>query len=50
MVRNMAKWAQHPQAAAIAELPLMEILKIGEARPENCRTATGHYRASAYST
>jgi len=34
MVRNMAEWAQHPQAAAIASLPLMEILKIGEAPPE----------------
>src|SRR5438876_3855820 len=34
MVRSMAEWAQHPQAAAIAALPLMEILKIGEAPPE----------------
>jgi len=34
MVRNMAEWAQHPQAAAIASLPLMEIVKIGEAPSE----------------
>jgi len=34
MVRSMAEWAQHPQAAAIAALPLMEIVKIGEAPPE----------------
>src|ERR1700674_533297 len=29
MVRGMAEWAEHPQAAAIAALPLMEIVKIG---------------------
>src|SRR5881398_1574969 len=34
MVRTMAEWAQHPQAAAIASLPLMEIVKIGDAPPE----------------
>src|SRR5205085_8563816 len=34
MVRGMAEWAQHPQAAAIAALPLMEILKIGDSPPE----------------
>jgi len=34
MVRSMAEWAQHPQAAAIAALPLMEILKIGDSPPE----------------
>src|SRR5467141_1306402 len=34
MVRTMAEWAQHPQAAAIASLPLMEIVKIGESPPE----------------
>ena len=34
MVRSMAEWAQHPQAAAIASLPLLEIVKIGEAPPE----------------
>jgi crotonobetainyl-CoA:carnitine CoA-transferase CaiB-like acyl-CoA transferase len=34
MVRDMAEWAQHPQAAAIASLPLMEIVKIGDNPPE----------------
>ncbi len=34
MVRTQAEWAQHPQAAAIAALPLMEIVRIGDAPPE----------------
>jgi crotonobetainyl-CoA:carnitine CoA-transferase CaiB-like acyl-CoA transferase len=34
MVRTMAEWAQHPQAAAIASLPLLEIIKIGDSPPE----------------
>ena len=34
MVRTMAEWAQHPQGIAIAGLPLMEIIKIGDAPPE----------------
>ena len=34
MVRTMEEWAQHPQAAAIASLPLMEIIKIGNSPPE----------------
>src|SRR5499427_3974124 len=34
MVRTMAEWAQHPQAAAIASLPLMEIVKIADGPPE----------------
>jgi crotonobetainyl-CoA:carnitine CoA-transferase CaiB-like acyl-CoA transferase len=34
MVRSMAEWAQHPQAAAIASLPLLEIVKIGDNPPE----------------
>jgi len=34
MVRSVAEWAQHPQAAAIAALPLMEILKIADSPPE----------------
>ena len=34
MVRSMAEWARHPQAAAIAALPLMEIIKIGDSAPE----------------
>ena len=34
MARSMAEWAQHPQAAAIASLPLMEIIKIGDSPRE----------------
>ncbi|HET7160422.1 MAG TPA: CoA transferase, partial [Burkholderiales bacterium] len=34
MVRTMAEWAQHPQGIAVATLPLMEIVKIGESAPE----------------
>jgi crotonobetainyl-CoA:carnitine CoA-transferase CaiB-like acyl-CoA transferase len=34
MVRSMAEWGQHPQAAAIASLPLLEIVKIGDSPPE----------------
>jgi crotonobetainyl-CoA:carnitine CoA-transferase CaiB-like acyl-CoA transferase len=34
MVRSMAEWAQHPQAAAIASLPLLEIVRIGDSPPE----------------
>jgi crotonobetainyl-CoA:carnitine CoA-transferase CaiB-like acyl-CoA transferase len=34
MVRSMAEWAQHPQAAAIAALPLIEIVKIGDSPPQ----------------
>ena len=34
MVRTMEEWAQHPQAAAIASLPLMEIIKLGDSPPE----------------
>jgi crotonobetainyl-CoA:carnitine CoA-transferase CaiB-like acyl-CoA transferase len=34
MVRTMDEWAKHPQAAAIASLPLMEIIRIGEAPAE----------------
>ena len=34
MVRTTEEWAKHPQAAAIAALPLMEIIKIGESDPE----------------
>src|SRR5204863_1644452 len=45
MVRSMAEWAQHTQAAAIAALPLLEILKIGEAPveklPEGGRPLSG---------
>jgi len=34
MVRSAAEWAQHPQGRAVASLPLMEIVKIGESAPE----------------
>jgi hypothetical protein len=34
MVGSMADWAQHPQAAAIASLPPLEIVKIGDSPPE----------------
>ena len=34
MVRSMAEWAQHPQAAAVASLPLLEIHKIGDSPPQ----------------
>ena len=35
MVRSMDEWATHPQAAAVASLPLLEITKIGESPPES---------------
>ena len=34
MVRTMAEWAKHPQGIAIATLPLMEIIRIGDSAPE----------------
>src|SRR5476651_307605 len=34
MVRTKAEWALHPQSAAIASLPLLEIVKIGDSKPE----------------
>ena len=34
MVRSMDEWSQHPQAAAIASLPLLEIDRIGDSPPE----------------
>jgi crotonobetainyl-CoA:carnitine CoA-transferase CaiB-like acyl-CoA transferase len=34
MVRTMEEWAKHPQAAAIASLPLLEVVKIGASAPE----------------
>jgi len=37
MVRTMDEWAKHPQAAAIASLPLFEIVKIGPSAPEPLR-------------
>src|SRR5919108_457413 len=45
MVRTMDEWAKHPQAAAIASLPLMEIVRIGdspkEPLPEGDRPLSG---------
>jgi len=37
MVRTMEEWAQHPQGAAVAKLPLMEIVRIGDSPPEKLR-------------
>ena len=34
LARSAAEWAQHPHAAAVAGQALLEIRKIGEARPE----------------
>jgi crotonobetainyl-CoA:carnitine CoA-transferase CaiB-like acyl-CoA transferase len=34
MVRSQAEWKQHPQSAAIAGLPLLEVIKIGDAPPQ----------------
>ncbi len=34
MVRSMEEWGNHPQAAAIRSLPLMEIIKIADSPPE----------------
>src|SRR5262249_52822724 len=34
MVRSRAEWHTHPQGAAVAGLPLLEIVKIGESVPE----------------
>ena len=34
MVRSMEEWAIHPQAVAIASLPLMDIVKIADSPPE----------------
>ena len=33
MVRSMDEWARHPQSAAVASLPLIEIEKIGDSPP-----------------
>ena len=34
MVRSRAEWHAHPQGVAVAGLPLLEIVRIGEAPPE----------------
>lgn len=45
MVRSQSEWADHPQAAAIAALPLLEIVRIGdspvEPLPEGNRPLSG---------
>ena len=38
MVRTQAEWAAHPQAAAIAALPLMEIVRVADSAPEPLTT------------
>lgn len=40
MVRSMEEWARHPQGVAIASLPLMEIVRIGDSPPEELPTGT----------
>src|SRR5258707_1989623 len=34
MARTQAEWARHPQGAAVAALPLMEIMRISDSAPE----------------
>jgi len=34
MVRTIEEWKKHPQGIAVASLPLMEIIKIGDSPPE----------------
>lgn len=34
MVRSSAEWQTHPQGRAVAALPLLEIVRIGDSRPE----------------
>ena len=34
MARTHTEWARHPQGAAVAALPLMEIIRIGDSAPE----------------
>ncbi len=35
MVRSMDEWAQHPHAAAVATLPILEITRIADSPPES---------------
>ncbi|MCR6628807.1 MAG: CoA transferase [Magnetospirillum sp.] len=39
MVRSHAEWLAHPQGKALADIPLIEIVKIGESAPEPFRPA-----------
>lgn len=34
MIRTREEWHAHPQGKAVAELPLFEIMRIGDAPPE----------------
>ncbi len=34
MVRSGQEWAQHPQGIAVSDLPLMEVVQIGDSPPE----------------
>ncbi len=34
LIRTPEEWAHHPQAQAIASLPLMEIIKVSDSKPE----------------
>src|SRR5215469_3503978 len=34
MARTQAEWARHPQGAAVAALPLIEIMRIGDSAPQ----------------
>src|SRR5271163_897924 len=38
MARTQFEWARHPQGAAVAALPLMEIVRIGDSVPESLPT------------
>jgi crotonobetainyl-CoA:carnitine CoA-transferase CaiB-like acyl-CoA transferase len=40
LVRTNEEWAAHPQSAALASLPIVEIRKIGESEPEPLGDAT----------
>jgi len=40
LVRTAGEWREHPQAQAVAGLPLFEIARIGDAAPEPC--GSGH--------
>ena len=46
MVRTQPEWARHPQAAAIAALPLLEIIRIGDSTGRSrCRQANARCQA-----
>ena len=44
MVRTMAEWAEHPQGKAIAALPLLEIIKIGDSPVEPLKPGKSELR------